>query len=193
MEKSENDSVEDKIDQGHSENVNEQKPDNSSTNKDEDRWEDKLNEAYGKQDDLQNKYLRVHADLENLKKRAIREREDAVQRTRSQLIGDLLPIIDAFQMGLSEASKYDVAKQFTDGFEMAIKQLENILGEYGLVVIDPLNNEFDPSQHEAISHEFNDEIKDGNVVKTIRCGYKLGNKLLRPASVILAKTNTSEI
>ena len=55
MEKSENDSVEDKIDQGHSENVNEQKPDNSSTNKDEDRWEDKLNEAYGKQDDLQNR------------------------------------------------------------------------------------------------------------------------------------------
>ena len=107
MEKSENDSVEDKIDQGHSENVNEQKPDNSSTNKDEDRWEDKLNEAYGKQDDLQNKYLRVHADLENLKKRAIREREDAVQRTRSQLIGDLLPIIDAFQMGLSEASKHE--------------------------------------------------------------------------------------
>ena len=76
---------------------------------------------------------------------------------------------------------------------MAIKQLENILGEYGLVVIDPLNNEFDPSQHEAISHEFNDEIKDGNVVKTIRCGYKLGNKLLRPASVILAKTKTKEI
>ena len=70
MEKSENDSVEDKIDQGHSENVNEQKPDNSSTNKDEDRWEDKLNEAYGKQDDLQNKYLRVHADLENLKNAA---------------------------------------------------------------------------------------------------------------------------
>jgi len=193
MEKSENDSVEDNIDQECNEAPKDQEPDNSSINQDENRWEDKLNEAYGKQDDLQNKYLRVHADLENLKKRTIREREDAVQRTRSQLIGDLLPIIDAFQMGLSEASKHNVAKQFTDGFEMAIKQLENILGEYGLVVIDPSDDEFDPSQHEAISYEPNDEIKDGNVVKTIRCGYKLGNKLLRPASVILAKTNTKEI
>ena len=77
--------------------------------------ETKLSEAYGKQDDLQNKYLRVHADLENIKKRAIREREDAVQRTRSQLISDLLPIIDSFKMGLYEASK--LCRRFRHGYK----------------------------------------------------------------------------
>ena len=101
------------------------------------RIEAKLNEAYGKQDDLQNKYLRVHADLENLKKRAIKEREDAVQRTRSQLISDLLPIIDAFQMGLTEATKHEGATEIVEGFAMAMKQMHSTLDSYGLIVLEP--------------------------------------------------------
>ena len=113
----------------------------------QERLETKLSEAYGKQDDLQNKYLRVHADLENIKKRAIREREDAVQRTRSQLIGDLLPIIDSFRMGLSEASKHEEARNYVEGFAMATNQLENILSEYGLSLIEPTNQAFDAKLH----------------------------------------------
>lgn len=162
--------------------------DNTSTEEDnEGRLETKLSEAYGKQDDLQNKYLRVHADLENIKKRAIREREDAVNRTRSQLISDLLPIIDSFKMGLSEASKHEEAKNYVEGFAMATDQLENILSEYGLSVIEPTNQSFDPKLHEAISYEESEDIENEVVIKTIRNGYKLGEKLLRPASVVLSK------
>jgi molecular chaperone GrpE len=158
----------------------------------QERLETKLSEAYGKQDDLQNKYLRVHADLENIKKRAIREREDAVQRTRTQLIGDLLPIIDSFKMGLSEASKHDEAKSYVEGFAMATNQLENILSEYGLSIIEPTNQAFDAKFHEAISYEESEDTGDGIVIKTIRNGYKLGEKLLRPASVILSKNIKEE-
>ena len=151
------------------------------------RLEAKLNEAYGKQDDLQNKYLRVHADLENLKKRAIKEREDAVHRTRSQLISDLLPIIDAFQMGLAEATKHNGASEIVEGFAMAMKQMQTTLDDYGLIVLEPEKEEFDPKFHEAINYEVNNDLEEGTVVKTIRCGYRLGDKLLRPASVILSK------
>lgn len=151
------------------------------------KLETKLSEAYGKQDDLQNKYLRVHADLENIKKRTIREREDAVQRTRSQLISDILPIIDSFKMGLLEASKHEEASGYVEGFAMATDQLEKILSEYGLVLIEPTNETFDPKFHDAIGHEESDDLEEGIVIKTIRNGYKLGGKLLRPASVVLTK------
>ena len=156
------------------------------------RIEAKLNEAYGKQDDLQNKYLRVHADLENLKKRAIKEREDAVQRTRSQLISDLLPIIDAFQMGLTEATKHEGATEIVEGFAMAMKQMHSTLDSYGLIVLEPEKDEFDPKFHEAINYEVNNDLEEGTVVKTIRSGYRLGDKLLRPASVILYKSETDK-
>ncbi len=156
------------------------------------RLEAKLNEAYGKQDDLQNKYLRVHADLENLKKRSIKEREDAVQRTRSQLISDLLPIIDAFQMGLTEATKHEGATDIVEGFAMAMKQMHSTLDDYGLSVLEPEKEEFDPKFHEAINYEVNNDLEEGTVVKTIRCGYRLGDKLLRPASVILSKSEVDK-
>jgi molecular chaperone GrpE len=151
------------------------------------KLEEKLSEAYGKQDDLQNKYLRVHADLENIKKRTIREREDAVQRTRSQLISDILPIIDSYKMGLTEASKHEEASSYVEGFAMATDQLEKILSEYGLVLIEPTNQPFDPKFHEAIGHEESPDKEDGIVIKTVRNGYKLGGTLLRPASVVLTK------
>ena len=120
--------------------------------------EKKLAEAYGKHDDIQNKYLRVHAD--NIKKRSIREREDAVLRTRSQLITDLLPVVDAFQMGINEASKEEKAMNYIEGFKMAVKQLESVLGEYGLVLIDPKEESFDPKFHEAIGFEEDNEYEN---------------------------------
>ena len=159
-----------------------------STEPENNAWEAKLADAYGKHDDIQNKYLRVHADLENIKKRSIREREDAVQRTRLQLISDLLPIMDSFQMGLAEASKEEEAKTYVKGFDMIFKQFGSVLDQYGLVVIDPATEVFDPKLHEAIGHEFSEEIEDDHVVKTVRCGYKLGEKLIRPASVIVSKS-----
>ena len=153
--------------------------------------EKKLAEAYGKHDDIQNKYLRVHADLENIKKRSIREREDAVLRTRSQLITDILPVLDAFQMGINEASKEEEEMTYIEGFKMAVKQLESVLGEYGLVLIDPKEESFDPKFHEAIGFEEDNEYEMDIVIKTVRNGYRLGDKLLRPASVIVNKTKES--
>ena len=181
------------INQGNPQEISEE---NSNDNLDDEqvknRLESKLAEAYGKQDDLQNKYLRVHADLENIKKRTIKEREDAVQRTKSQIISDLLPIIDSFKMGLAEASKHEDAKTFVEGFAMAVNLMETTLNEYGLHIVDSTNQIFDPKVHDAISYEISDTIDEGVVITTIREGYKLGDKLLRPASVILSKGKKEE-
>ena len=75
---------------------------------------------------------------------------------------------------------------------MATNQLENLLNEYGLTVIDPTNQIFDPKFHEAISYEESEDLEDGVVIKTIRDGYRLGEKLLRPASVVLSKKTKEE-
>ena len=147
----------------------------------------RVQESYSKNEDLQDKYVRVLADLENLKRRQIKERDEAVQRTRSQIMGDLLPSLDAFQMGMQEAEKDESTKNIFVGISMAFKQMENVLGEYGLEIINPDGSEFDPKFHEALSYQESDDVKEGFVLKTIRIGYRIKDKLLRPASVIISK------
>ena len=154
------------------------------------RLQTKLDDAYGKQDDLKSKYLRAVADLENVRKRSIREREDAVQRTRTQVIGDLLPALDAFQLGFAEAEKHEDASKFVEGFSMAVSLMEKTLSEYGLAVIDPQGESFDAKYHEAIGYEEKSDCEEGTVINTIRIGYRIGENLLRPATVILAKASS---
>lgn len=173
----------------------EQEPDDQSLNDEgklvEDdesvsRLKDRLNEAYGKQEDLHSKYLRTFADLDNLRKRSIRDREEAVQRTKKQIIEDLLPVIDAFNIGIEEALKTEPDGPLAKGFKMAIDQMDSVLSEYGLACINETGNEFDPQLHEAISYEPGD--KEGIILKVVRNGYKINEHLLRPASVIVSKS-----
>ena len=161
-------------------NLPESKQDNESA------FSQKVSETYADNEALKEKYIRVLADIDNLRKRSIREREEAVTRTRNSLIEDLLPAIDAFKLGLSEAEKVDPKGPVFNGFNMAVSQLESILAEYGLVSLDPTGDLFDPSLHDAIRHEDSDS-DEGVVLQTIRCGFRLGESLLRPASVVVSK------
>jgi len=162
-------------------------PENSDSEVSNRNLNKKIQETYSKNEDLQDKYVRVLADLENLKRRQIKEREEAVQRTRSQIMGDLLPSLDAFQMGMQEAEKEESTKNIFVGISMAFKQMENVLGEYGLEIINPDDSEFDPKFHEALSYQASEDVKEGFVLQTIRIGYRIKDKLLRPASVIISK------
>ena len=152
----------------------------------------KVKDAYEKNEDFQEKYIRVRADLENFKRRQIKEREDAVTRTRSQIISDLLPALDAFQMGLAEVEKDDSTKNIFIGISMAYKQMETVLGEYGLEIIKPDGEIFDPKFHEALSYQKHEEIAEGVILQTVRFGYKIREKLLRPASVIISQGKEKE-
>lgn len=146
---------------------------------------DQLTEAYSKNESLQTKYLRTFADLENLKKRSIRDREEATQRGRLQLIEDLLPVLDSFSIGLDAAEKVDPEGPIVNGFKMAINQMQTTLEEYGLVCIEGIGEPFNPKLHEAIGHE-NGPVED-LILKVIRKGYRLRDHLIRPATVLVSR------
>ena len=154
------------------------------------RLKSKLDEAYGKQEDLHSKYLRTFADLDNLRKRSIRDRDEAIQRTKKQILEDLLPVIDSFNIGIDAAIKENPDGPLVKGFKMAIDQMDAVLGEYGLICIDAVGQNFDPQFHEAIGYENGES--DGIVLKIIRNGYKINGQLLRPASVVVSKVEVKQ-
>ena len=159
-----------------------------NTQKDsEDRVQARLEEAYGKRDELQNKYLRAVAELDNLRKRAARDREEISTRIKANLIGDLLPTMDAFRLGMEDARKREEAKGVVDGFAMVLTQFESVLGENGLSLIDPCGEPFDPNLHEAVARENSEDVDEGLVLSTVRVGYRLGERLLRPAAVVISE------
>ena len=153
----------------------------------EDRVQARLEEAYGKRDELQNKYLRAVAELDNLRKRAARDREEISTRIKANLIGDLLPTMDAFRLGMEDARKREEAKGVVDGFAMVLTQFESVLGENGLSLIDPCGEPFDPNLHEAVARENSEDVDEGLVLSTVRVGYRLGERLLRPAAVVISE------
>lgn len=156
-----------------------------------DRIQGRLDEAYRRPDELQNKYLRIVAELDNLRKRSARERQEIATRTKANVIGDLLPTLDAFRLGLEDARKREEAQGVVDGFAMIMTQFESTLGEHGLLLIDPVGESFDPNLHEAVSRENTEEVDEGIVLSTVRAGYKLGGSLLRPAAVVISKGASS--
>jgi len=152
----------------------------------ESAFSQKVTETYADNEALKEKYIRALADIDNLRKRSIRERDEAITRTRRRLIEDLLPAIDAFKLGLNEAQKVDPEGPVYNGFNMAVSQLDSILSEYGLMTLEPTGDLFDPSLHDAIRHEDSDS-EEGIILQTIRPGFRLGESLLRPASVVVSK------
>ena len=130
--------------------------------------------------------LRSQADFDNFKKRAAREKEDAIKYANSSLLERLIAIVDNFQLGLSAAKSESEQSPVLAGMGMVLKQLTDFLADNGLQPIDAEGQKFDPNLHEAIAHESSDEVPEGNVVRQMRRGYKLKDRLLRPSTVIVS-------
>lgn len=135
-------------------------------------------------------YLRALADLENYRKRASRERAEAIAYANQALIQKLLPILDNFEMALTAAQSAtadDTIKSHAAGVAMIHTQLKTALAEAGLEEIDAIGKPFDPNFHEALSEQESTTVPDHHVLQQLRRGYKLRDRLLRPATVIIAK------
>jgi molecular chaperone GrpE len=130
--------------------------------------------------------LRTQADFENYKKRAAREREDAVKYANSSLLERLVSIVDNFELGLSAAREEGKRSPIFAGMSMVLKQLTDFLADNGLQPIDAEGKKFDPNLHEAIGHEPSDDVAEGNVIRQTRRGYRLKDRLLRPAAVVVS-------
>jgi molecular chaperone GrpE len=130
---------------------------------------------------------RNQAELENYRKRVAREREDDIKRTRAGLLEDLLPVLDNFELGMLEVRKGDPKSPIVVGMEMIERQLKDFMANAGVEVIDAVGAPFDPNLHEAVSQEESKEIPEGKIIRQLRKGYKLRDRLLRAAMVVVSK------
>jgi molecular chaperone GrpE len=130
--------------------------------------------------------LRSQADFENYKKRSAREKEEAIKYANSSLLERLLAIIDNFELGLAAAKEQGENSPIYSGMVLVQKQLNDLLAENGLRPIEAEGKMFDPNLHEAIAHEPSDQFPEGIVVRQARRGYRLKDRLLRPAKVVVS-------
>jgi len=132
--------------------------------------------------------MRSAADLENYRKRAAREKEDAVKYANAAFLERLVPILDNFELGLGAAKNETGAAAIVAGLEMVARQLQDFLTACGVepVKADP-GTPFDPNVHEAVGQQEHAEIPEGGVIVQLRKGFKLRDRLLRPATVMISK------
>ena len=130
--------------------------------------------------------LRSQADFDNFKKRAAREKEEAMKYANSSLLERLIAIVDNFELGLSAAREEGEKSPIFSGMNMVLKQLTDFLADNGLQPIDAVGKKFDPNLHEAIAHEANPKVPEGTVIRQTRRGYRLKDRLLRPSSVVVS-------
>ena len=138
--------------------------------------------------------LRTTADFDNFKKRAARERSEAAQYANVSLLQKLLPVLDNFEMALAAAqsAQGDKLASLQSGVAMIQQQLKSILAENGLEEVDATGKPFDPAWHEAVSQQESGDVPEDHVVQQLRKGYKVRERLLRAASVVVAKKSAEK-
>jgi len=140
------------------------------------------------------KLLRATADFDNFRKRVARERQDLLKYGADGLMHKLIPVLDNFEMAMaaSNLADGDAVKSLRTGIAMIHQQLKTALTEAGLRELDATNQAFDPNYHEAVSQEESAEVPEGRVLRQLRKGYQLYDRLLRPASVVVARKPSGE-
>jgi molecular chaperone GrpE len=144
-----------------------------------------LAEAQAKADDNWDKYLRLAAELENVRKRAERDVEKAHKFALERIVADLLEVRDSLEMALSAGDESTV-DNLKEGNETTLKLLATVMQRYGVEDIDPLGEPFDPNCHEAIAMQPAADAEPDSVLTVFQKGYALNGRLLRPARVVVA-------
>ena len=137
------------------------------------------------------KMLHALADLENYRKRFVKERAEIRNNVIAEIIEVLLPVIDNFEFGLLSAERHNDSSIST-GFKMILVQLKNILASYNVEEINPLYQEFDMRYHDCVRQVDDNANAAGIIVAVDRKGYKINDKLLRPAIVAVACNNNEQ-
>ncbi len=133
------------------------------------------------------RYLRAMAELDNFRKRAARDRMDAVKYGNEHILKDLLPLTDAMDRALQQSETSCDFEAFRKGLDLLRSQLTACLSRHGVEAIDCLHKPFDPNLHEALMQVSGDEHEDNEVVDELEKGYLLNGRLLRPSKVSVCK------
>ncbi|MDI1248662.1 MAG: nucleotide exchange factor GrpE [Lacunisphaera sp.] len=138
------------------------------------------------------RYTRAVADLENYRKRTIREKDELRQFAATGVMEDVIPILDNLGHALVAARQQTDVKAVASGVGLVLEQFKTTLARHGLKEVDPASQKFDPNFHECISHQPSADVAEENVMQVVRPGYTLNGRLLRPASVIVSSGPAKE-
>lgn len=141
--------------------------------------------------ELKDKYLRALADQENARRRIRQQSEEAVRLQKENLLRDLLPIIDNLERAVEAARGGGNGKSIVEGVEMVLASLRDMLRQQGVVPVESVGKPFDPARHEAIDHVPSDVHPPNTVVQEFHRGYQIGDRVLRPARVVVAGADGS--
>jgi molecular chaperone GrpE len=143
-------------------------------------------ELQRERDDYHDRWLRKSAEFDNYRKRVDRQRREQADETVAGLLQDLLLVVDDFDLALTVASDESDAP-YRKGVELIHAKLQDLLRKHGVRPIDALGEDFDPNIHQAVIHEVSPGHREGEVIGELRRGYMIGDRLLRPAMVRVAK------
>ncbi len=146
-----------------------------------------LQKAQEQADKFKNEYLYLRAEFENYKRNAIKERSDLAKYGTERLIRDFLEIMDNFERALQMNVTPENFQMFSQGVQMTATELRNMLSKHGVTEVKSEGMPFDPNAHEALSSEPTNEMAAGHIFRTFKKAYKLHDKLIRPAQVVVAK------
>jgi molecular chaperone GrpE len=146
---------------------------------------DEIVELRKERDNLHDRLLRQAAEFDNYRKRVERDRRDSAQMAAIDFVQELLPVIDDFERALQTAAPG--AESYRQGLEIIHRALMEMLRKRGVTPIDAVGTTFDPQIHQAVAYEETPDRRDGEVMEQFTRGYRLGDKLVRPAMVKVAK------
>ena len=135
---------------------------------------------------LRDQFVRLQADFANFRNRTQRERIELYQRANEDLLLEVLPVLDHYELGLQNAEQHNADAAVVDGFKLVFDQFQNVLNKFNLKPIEAVGETFDPHKHEALTHMPSDEYAAEVCSNQVRRGYMFGEKLLRAAQVVVS-------
>jgi molecular chaperone GrpE len=146
-----------------------------------------LEAARARADDYWNKLVRTQAEMENLRKRSARELEQAHRYAVERFATELLAVKDSLEMGVDAASNEIEPEKLREGTELTLRMLVRAMEKFNIEEINPQDQPFDPARHQAMTTQENSQLPPNTVVAVLQKGYAIGERLLRPAMVIVSK------
>ena len=146
----------------------------------------KLSETQEQAQDNYDLYMRTYAEMENIKKRGIKEREELAKYANESLIKEILPVIDNLEKAISYARDDENSSALIEGLELTRDGLMKTLEKAGLEEVEAMGKPFDPNFHEAVSQQRDDTVAPGHVMIELQKGYALNGRLIRPSTVVIS-------
>ena len=133
------------------------------------------------------KVVRAQAEMENLRKRAARDVENAHKYALEKFTNELLPIMDSLELGLSASVKAKNLDNLCKGMELTLEMFNTVMEKFGITMIEPKGEKFNPELHDAVSMQETNDSNSGIIIEVMQKGYTLNGRLIRPAMVVVAK------